>query len=230
MRYEVILWDVDNTLLDFDYSQRYALCRCLRENGTEPDEEMVRTYSAINDSWWKRLERGEVSKQELLTGRFRDFFAARGISCKDMDGFCKRYQEYLGSVYRCLDDSLEVCKSLTGKCRQFAVTNGVTRTQMGKLRLAGFTEIMEDIFISEQLGVPKPQKEFFDQVLKAVGVLPKKALIVGDSLTSDIAGGRRAGIATCWYNPGNLPEARAADAVPDFTIRNLREVERILEG
>ena len=75
MRYDVILWDVDNTLLDFDYSQRHSFCRCLREIGIEPKEEMVSAYAAINESWWKRLELGETTKEKLLVGRFQDFFA-----------------------------------------------------------------------------------------------------------------------------------------------------------
>lgn len=232
MRYDVILWDVDNTLLDFDYSQRHSFCRCLREIGIEPEEEMVSAYAAINESWWKRLELGETTKEKLLVGRFQDFFAVYGIVCPNLQSFCGKYQEYLGSIYRYLDNSLEICRSLQSKCRQFAVTNGVTKTQSEKLRASGLAEIMEDIFISEQIGAPKPQKAFFDRVLERIGAPLEKILIVGDSLTSDIRGGRQAGIATCWYHPAGLPETETgfADAVPDHIIRHLKEVEGILEG
>lgn len=229
MRYDVILWDADNTLLDFDYSQRFSISKSLQEIHITPTEDMIQTYSNINDSWWKRLERGEVTKPQLLTGRFVDLFAAYGIVCEDMSGFCKRYQQYLGSIYKYIDDSLEVCKGLMGKCRQFVVTNGVTATQLGKLRLAGFDQVMEDIFISEQLGVPKPQKEFFDRVFeKLEGVPLERILIVGDSLTSDMKGGNLAGIDTCWYNPTDLPNT--SEIKTTFIIHNLKEVPKILEG
>ena len=229
MRYDVILWDADNTLLDFDYSQRFAISKSLREIDVTPAEDIIKTYHDINDSWWKRLEWGEVTKPQLLTGRFVDLFAAFGIVCEDIPGFCKRYQEYLGSIYKYVDDSLEICKSLMGKCRQFVVTNGVTATQLGKLKAAGFCEVMEDIFISEQLGVPKPQKEFFDRVFeKLKGVPLERILIVGDSLTSDMKGGNLAGIDTCWYNPTDLPNTSGIKTT--FIIRNLKEVLRILEG
>jgi 2-haloacid dehalogenase len=227
--FDVILWDVDGTLLDFLYSQKYAISKCLNEIGISPTEELVSRYSAINDGWWKRLEKGEVTKQELLTGRFLDLFAEYGIDCRDVETFRLHYQEYLGSVYRYIDNSLEVCKALKGKCRQFVVTNGVTKTQMAKLSAAGFCEIMEDVFISEQLGAPKPQKRFFDKVLERIPQVPQeRILIVGDSLSSDIRGGNRAGIKTCWYNPENLQNE--TDAETDFIIRNLREVLLIVEG
>lgn len=229
MRYDVILWDADNTLLDFDYSQRFAICKSLKEFGISPTEEMIETYRDINESWWKRLELGEVTKPQLLTGRFVDLFATYGLVCEDMPGFCKRYQEYLGSVYKYIDNSLEICKSLMGKCRQFVVTNGVTATQLGKLRAAGFHKVMEDIFISEQLGVPKPQKAFFDRVFEKLKEVPlDRILIVGDSLTSDMRGGNLAGIATCWYNPANL--LNTTEIKTDFTIRNLKEVLQIAEA
>ncbi|MCH5269605.1 MAG: YjjG family noncanonical pyrimidine nucleotidase [Lachnospiraceae bacterium] len=229
MRFDVILWDADNTLLNFDYSQRFAISKSLEEIGVTPTEEMIKTYSDINENWWKRLERGEVTKPQLLTGRFIDLFAAYELVCEDMPGFCKRYQEYLGSIYRYIDNSLEICKSLVGKCRQFVVTNGVTATQLGKLQAAGFHKVMEDIFISEQLGVPKPQKAFFDRVLEKMQEVPlDRILIVGDSLTSDMRGGNLAGIATCWYNPGDLPNT--TEVKTDFIIRNLKEVPGIVEG
>ncbi|MCH5274527.1 MAG: YjjG family noncanonical pyrimidine nucleotidase [Lachnospiraceae bacterium] len=229
MRYDVILWDADNTLLDFDYSQRFAFSKSLQEIHITPTEDIIQNYRDINDSWWKRLERGEVTKSQLLTGRFVDLFAAYGIVCEDIPGFCKRYQQYLGSIYKYMDDSLEVCKSLMGKCRQFVVTNGVTATQLGKLRMAGFEQVMEKIFISEQLGIPKPQKEFFDRVFEQLkGVPLERILIVGDSLTSDMKGGNLAGIDTCWYNPTDLPNTLGIKTT--FIIRNLKEVPKILEG
>lgn len=229
MRYDVILWDLDGTLLDFSYSQHFSLCKCLEEIGVTPTEEMVERYSEINESWWQRLERGEVSKIQLLTGRFQELFAEYGIVCADVNRFREDYEQYLGSVYKYQDNSLEICKSLQGKCRQFIVTNGITITAVKKLKLSGFTDIMEKVFISEQLGVPKPQKIFFDKVFETIPEVPKdRILIVGDSLSSDMRGGNNAGIATCWYNP--KAAVNTTDVQVDFSIGHLKEVVGIVEG
>lgn len=229
MRYDVILWDVDGTLLDFDYSQHYAICKCLEEIGVTPSNGITERYAAINDGWWKRLEKGEVTKKQLLTGRFTDLFAEYDIVCDDVEGFRQHYQEYLGSVYRYVDNSPEICKALMGKCMQCVVTNGVTATQLNKLKLSGFYNIMEHIFISEQIGVPKPQRAFFDKIFEMLPDMPKdRMLIVGDSLSSDMRGGNNAGIDTCWYNPKN--EINRTEVETKYIIRNLKEVLQIVEG
>lgn len=229
MLYDVILWDVDGTLLDFSYSMDCALTKCLKEIGVEATKEIKERYSEINDNWWKRLERGEVTKAQLLTGRFTDLFAERQIDCYDVETFIQHYQQYLGTYFKYIDNSLEICKALKGKCRQCVVTNGVASTQLSKLKLSGLYDIMDDIFISEQLGAPKPHRFFFDRVLETMPEIRKeKILIVGDSLTSDMRGGNNAGIATCWYNPNNEINETAVEI--NFMIRNLKEVPLIVEG
>lgn len=229
MHYDVILWDVDGTLLDFAYSQYHSLYQCLEGIGVAPTEGMIARYSAINDDWWKRLERGEVSKKELLTGRFLDLFAEYHIVCEDVEAFRKQYEYNLGTIYQYRDASLEICKKLKGKCRQCVVTNGVSAVALSKLKLSGFFEVMDDIFISEQIGVPKPHKCFFDRVLETMPDVPlNRILIVGDSLTSDMRGGNNAGIVTCWYNPGDV--INTTEVQTDFIIRNLKEIFGILEG
>lgn len=234
MKYKIVLWDVDNTLLDFPYSQEYALKKCLSEIGVEADNAMVERYSAINDSWWKRLELGEVTKKELISGRFQDLFTEYGINCGDMELFCSHYQIYLGSIYRYIENSPEVLKSLKGICRQYAVTNGVTWTQMNKMKLSGLLDLLDGIFISEKLGAPKPRKEFFDAVFAGIEEVAKgqvkreEILIVGDSLSSDIKGGNNADIATCYYNPSG--ETYETTLRIDYEITSLREVPKIVEG
>lgn len=229
MRYDVILWDVDGTLLDFSYSQRLSISKCLEEIGVIPTEEMIESYSAINEGWWKRLEKGEVTKAELLTGRFIDLFAKYEIAYEDVAVFRTRYETYLGEIFKYIDNSIEICKALKGRVRQFVVTNGVTAPQMSKLKRAGFFDIMEDIFISEQLGAPKPQKAFFDRVFEKIPEVEReRILIVGDSLSSDIRGGNNAGIDTCWYNPKG--EMNELGVITDYVIYDLKDVIRIVEG
>lgn len=226
-RYDILLWDVDQTLLDFNSSQEHALKAAFRQFGREIGQDAVTIYAAINDSWWKRLELGEVEKSQLLTGRFIDLFDHLAIRDIDLDAFAKSYQKELGAVYFYQDDSYKLCRYLKGHIRQYAVTNGVAATQRSKLRLSGLDAFMEDIFISEEMGAPKPSLEYFLKCFERIADFSReRTLIVGDSLSSDMKGGNQAGIACCWYNPGM--EQRPKDLRIDHEIRNLWEVKEIL--
>lgn len=238
-RFDAVLWDLDGTLLDFLYAQRQAIIRCFESIGREATEEIIQHYTAINDSYWKRFELGEVTKEQLLTGRFVSLFEAYQITDADVSVFQREYQENLGRVYRYLDDSFELCCNLRGKVKQYVITNGTTSVQESKLQLSGLSELMDGIFISEQIGVPKPQKGFFDHCLHAMsedgeGVDKDRLLIVGDSLTSDIKGGVLSGIPTCWYRPDDIfdTDVTARENYekykPDYEINRLCQIYEIL--
>lgn len=226
--FTTIYWDVDGTLLDFLYSQQYALRKCFRTIGREITDEMIAGYSQINDSFWKRLELGEITKAQLLPGRFAAFFEEYGIEGVDVEAFRLEYQEALGSVYAYLDDSLNVCRRLQGHVKQYVITNGVTATQEKKLQLSGLSVFMEDIFISEKIGAPKPKPAFFEYCLAHTAEKDKsKILIVGDSLSSDIKGGMLVGIPVCWYRPEG--KENPAGLVPDYEISDLHQIFEILD-
>ncbi|MCM1569958.1 MAG: YjjG family noncanonical pyrimidine nucleotidase [Roseburia sp.] len=226
--FTTILWDVDNTLLDFHYSQRHSLEKCFRDFNLAFSEEILERYDRINNSYWRRLELGEITKPQLLRGRFVTLFEEFRIDAVDLEAFLADYQEGLGTIYACLDDSLEICGSLLGKVKQYVVTNGVSHTQRNKLRLSGLADFMEELFISEEIGVPKPQKGFFDYCLSHIEERDRKRiLLVGDSVSSDIRGGVQAGIATCWYRRAgteNLSEYQ-----PDYEIEDLHQIMEILQ-
>lgn len=238
-RFDAVLWDVDGTLLNFLYAQRVAIGTCLREIGVEPTEEMLRRYSEINDGYWKRLELGEVTKEELLTGRFTGLFEVYDIRDVDVAAFRDAYEGILGRVYAYQENSPEICGKIKalGK-KQYVITNGITAVQTGKLRLSGLAELMDGIFISEQIGTPKPQKEFFDYCLARIaedGLKDRqRLLIVGDSLTSDIKGGVLSDIPTCWYRPADIfktdPSAREnyGKYKPDYEIERLEDIFQII--
>lgn len=226
-RYEILLWDVDQTLLDFEKSQDYALKSSFEKFGMEADDKIAARYSEINDGYWKRLEKGEVTKAELLTGRFAALFAELGITHISALNFAPVYQEALGSVFYFRDDADLLCRKLKGRVRQYAVTNGVSKTQRNKLRLSGLDKIFDDIFVSEEMGYPKPQIEYFEACFQKIPDFRKeKAVIIGDSLSSDMQGGNNAGIACCWYNP--YGKENTAGLKIDYEITNLWEVEELL--
>lgn len=225
--YHTILWDVDQTLLDFEKSQDYALRFSFGQLKLEINEQIIRRYASINDAYWKRLELGEVTKKELLTGRFDTLFEELQITEFSGQDIAPIYQKALGSVYYFMDDSLELCKKLKGKVRQYTVTNGVASTQRNKLELSGLADIMDGIFISEEIGFEKPDVRFFQACFRQIpDFQAEKTLIVGDSLTSDIKGGNLANIACCWYNQTHKPDTSGLRI--DYEISNLWEVEGIL--
>lgn len=226
--FTTIFWDVDGTLLDFDYSQEMALKQCLRSVNVNLTEEILERYCEINERCWKMLELNQLTKSELVTKRFTLLFDELGITHVDAERFGKDYLQALGNVYEFKDDSLTICKALRTKVKQYVVTNGVSSVQRSKLKLSGLAETMDGLFISEEVGAPKPQKEFFDYCLEHVEEKDRsKILIVGDSLSSDMKGGAEAGIKTCWYRPDGA--ANATDLVPDYEISDLHFIYDILK-
>ena len=221
---KTILWDVDGTLLDFQAAERAAIRTLFGAfHLGECTDEMLRRYSAINVRYWEMLERGEMTKPQILVGRFETFFKETGIDPGLAPAFNALYQVRLGDTIVYRDDSPALVRSLRGKIRQYVVSNGTVVAQRKKLALSGLGELMDDIFLSEELGAEKPNAAFFDAVFARIPPVPRgETLIVGDSLTSDIRGGINAGIRTCWYNPGRLPVPEGYEI--DFVIADLREL------
>ena len=217
-RYDVLLWDIDGTLMDFKKAEALSLSRCLMDVGVEPVASILQDYSRINLSYWKRLEKGELTKEQVLVGRFKEFLAKYEIDT-DPYKFLEKYEDHLSHAWFIQDDSLKLCENLKKRgYKQYVVTNGWIEVQKTKLHESGFDRIMDGAFISDAIGVPKPKKEFFEACFKEIfGETDpdegkrSRVLIIGDSLTSDIQGGINAGIDTCWYrnpgeqNPDNIP-------------------------
>ena len=224
-----ILWDVDGTLLDFIAAEKAAIKTLFGEfNLGQCSDEMIKRYSEINKTYWQRLERGEITKQEVLVGRFKEFFKSEGIDISVVEEFNSLYQLRLGDTIVYHDDSLEIIKSLQGRVRQYVVSNGTVEAQSKKLRLSGLGELVDGIFLSEHIGVEKPNIEFFDKVLEEIKPTDRSSiLIVGDSLTSDIQGGNNAGIVTCWYNP--LGDKAPDKYRIDYEISDLHQIYEIIE-
>ena len=235
MRYDILLWDVDGTLMDFKKSEAVALSCTMRDFGFEPTLEKIEDYSRINVSYWKRLELGELTKPQVLVGRFAEFLEKHYLDA-DPKAFMEKYEYYLSHISFLQDDSLELCKSLKVKgYKQYIVTNGTIDVQKTKLRETGFDQIIDVAFISDEIGVPKPKIEFFETCFEKIfgtskldEMQRKRVLIIGDSLSSDMQGGINAGIDTCWYrNPG---EENPEGMPVTYEITDLHQVLDILEN
>lgn len=229
---QVVLWDIDGTLLDFGQAENYAMKKCfdILKMGVCTDE-MVNRYSVINAKYWERLEQNEITKQEVLVGRFREFFEAEGLSVKKAVPFNEEYQLRLGDKVFFNENAEALVKELNQrKMIQYAVTNGTLAAQRRKLAASGLDRLLGGAFISDEIGIEKPNIGFFERVFEAlssVGNFNKnEIMIVGDSLTSDMQGGNNAGIVCCWYNPKGNKNTKGLHI--DYEIKNLNELKEIL--
>ena len=227
-KYKYLLWDIDGTILDFEAAEAAAIRTLFKKYRLgDCSNEMLRRYSKINKKYWEALERGEMTKPEILVGRFTEFLSSEGLDNKIAASFNADYQLALGDTIVSHDDALNLVKYLKGKYIQPIITNGTRTAQEKKLSLSGLNQVMDYIFISEIIGYEKPSLEFFKKVISTIGINDlSQALIIGDSLTSDIQGGKNAGIDTCWYN--FRQEENRSTLNPTYTISDLHDLLSII--
>lgn len=205
MKYKTLLFDADGTLFDFAKCEDVALRETLESFDIEATDAVVADYSAINESLWKMLERGEIEKRVLFYRRFELLCEKYGF-LRDALEMSKKYAATLAEQVYLLDGAEELCEKLSGVADMYIVTNGIDFVQKRRYAKSGFEKYFKGVFISGEIGHEKPAAEFFEHVANAVPNFDKQsALMIGDSLTADIKGGINFGIDTCWYNPKNKP-------------------------
>ncbi len=205
MRYNTLLMDADNTLLDFSKSEHDAIAETFAHFGLPNDDATIAIYSAVNDAHWKMLERGEIEKKVLMWKRFEAFCERTGLTA-DPKALADDYLKTLSTKSYMIDGALEVCATLAEKCRMYIITNGDKRVQQGRFTPSPLAQYFDAVYISEEVGFEKPDIRYFEAVMRDIPDFdPATTLVVGDSLTSDMGGGINAGLDTCWYNPKGKP-------------------------
>ena len=225
-RRPIVLMDLDDTILDFKKAEARALSRSLSELGVPHDKGVLEHYNVLNLQYWERLEDGELTREQVLLGRFVQLLSEMA-SDADPAALRDRYEYNLSQGHYFVEGAEELLGRLQPVCRLFLVSNGTAVVQQGRLASAGISGFFEQIFISQDLGANKPEREYFDRCFAKIPDFDRSlCIIVGDSLTSDIRGGINAGIRTCWFNlRGKAPRA---DIVPDFRIEALSELPGLL--
>ncbi len=222
-KYYCILFDADNTLLNFDAAENKALAETLVNYGIEPDAETVQTYREINTELWKQLEKGQIRREKLMNERFTRFLKAINAAGNgaEMNRF---YLEQLSTHPDLLNSNvLDVMRELSEVATLAVVTNGFDRVQSRRVQESGLANYLEDVFVSEKLDSEKPNRKIFDAALRSLGVENREhVLMVGDSLSSDIQGGVNAGLDTCWFNPNRAENP--GKVCPTYEISNLEEL------
>jgi len=224
---EFLFLDLDDTILDFHKAERIAIDCTLRDFGLEPTEEVLDRYHVINKWHWEQLELGKMTRKEVQWKRFEALFSEFGVEA-DPQACAAGYMENLSIGHYFLPGAEETVEQLSKKYRLFLASNGNASVQKGRMTSANLYRFFEQVFVSQEIGHNKPSKAYFDAAFARIpGFDPEKALLVGDSLTSDIKGGNNAGIRTCWVNPGRLP---ADPRIPaDYEIETIAQLPALLE-
>ena len=222
-----IIFDLDDTLLDFKKSERVAIARTLDAMGFSHTEATLDRYHSINKDCWGMLERGEITRAKLLPLRFSLLYSEMGFA-GDPDATQKIYEENLSAEHDLIPGATELLAEMKEKYTLLLASNGSTKIQQRRISESGIGKYFSGIFISESIGFKKPDPEYFDYIFNTVGNIKRgEAIIVGDSLGSDILGGINAGIATCLYNPDN--KSAAGKIKPDYEITKLSELLALIE-
>ena len=227
-KYEFLLFDADNTLLDFDENERVSLLDTFEHFGLPCTEEVLGLYHEINIMYWEMLSRKEIERDALLIKRFETLFERVGIKA-DPVATENHYRTNLGNGCQIMAGAMEVLKELRKDYKLYVITNGVAKTQHNRLEKSGLAELMEDIFISDEIGYNKPDREFFEYVESHIPCFEhEKALVIGDSLFSDIRGGVEFGLDTCYLNIYH--KQNTSEIIPTYEIQDIVELPQLLKN
>ena len=224
--YKYIFLDIDGTLLDFEKCAENALNKTLDVFGVKHKGNVYPLYSKINSSYWKKLEKKEVTLPELRINRFVDFFEILETEV-DIPAFNTMYNDNLSLQHVMMDGCIEILEYLKEKYILCVVTNGISSTQHSRLSVSGLEKYFDYLFISQEIGVNKPDIGFFEHCFKTANIKDKsEVLLIGDSLSSDMQGAKNAGIDKCWFNPEGVICDK--DIIFEYEIKSLYEIKDIL--
>lgn len=221
-----ILMDVDNTLLDFNKCASACMEEGFRDFGLEYRPEMFPAFLGINDRLWQEIEQDRLTREGLHHIRWPWIFDKLGVQA-DGVAFERRFCELLFDSHQPVDGAMELLRYLSGKYQVYVASNSSYAQQSNRLARAGMLPFLKGLFVSSELGAPKPSQAFFARCMERLGNPPKdEVLLIGDSLTADMQGGVDFGIPTCWYNHNHLP--RDTGLPVDYIVEHLREIQDIL--
>lgn len=227
MKMKALLIDIDGTLLDYRQSEALGISAIMEHYGVTPTPELAAHYHDVNQSFWEKYEKGEITRAQINEGRYPAFFGELGVEV-DPEVCEEIYQDFVNNRLVPVEGAEDMLRYLSGKYLLYAASNGYSDKQRERLRKAGMISYFTDIFISQETGSQKPQKEFFDYCFARMpaGLKRDEVMIIGDGLTSDMRGGNNAGIHTCWLNA--FGEVNHAGVSIDVEIHSLAEIRNFL--
>ncbi len=224
---DTILFDLDNTIFDFTKAEGIALTKTLDKLGIKPEKRVLELYSKINLMQWKLLEEKKITRSQLKTRRYQLLFDEIGVDCS-AEKAAEIYEFFLSQGHYFIEGAEEVLNDLCKKYKLYIITNGIARVQKGRIKSARLERFFKDIFISEEIGYDKPSAEYFENCFRNIPEFCReKAVIIGDSLSSDIQGGINVNVRTIWFN--SKKSENSSQLKPDYEITDLKEIEKIIE-
>ena len=223
---KIILIDLDNTLIDFNECARHSIINAFNELGFTYTDKVFETFITENVKIWKRLEKGEITKPQLRADRWNIILKKLGI---DFDGTVleEMFENGVAKGAYAVDGAYELLEYLKDKYKLYIVSNGFRFVQESRIKIGNFEKYFDDVFVSEDVEIPKPAKEFFDYCFEKLGNADKNdTILIGDSLSADIIGGINYGIDTIWFNKNNEPLPNNIE--PTYTVNTLKEIQKIL--
>lgn len=226
-KYDIFLFDADGTLYDYDKAEAHTLKATFEHYKFGYTENILLKYRKINAEVWGSYERGEISKDELKLLRFSRLFDELGIEY-NVHEFNEKYAFELGKCAFLIDGAMEICKAIVSHGKHlYIITNGLITTQDARIKHSPIEEYISAHFISEVIGHQKPKPEYFNHVFSRLPQAEKdKVLIIGDSLSADIAGGNNAGVDSCWFNERGIENRTKIK--PTYEISELSELQKFI--
>lgn len=223
--YSTLFLDLDDTLMDFKQCEEQALRRALKRNSIDATAQDVALYSEINRRFWQEFEQGKIRREDIFVNRFLELFARQGYTA-DAQKMSEDYFVCLSESHVLYPETIEVLTALRARgYRLYITSNGFIRTQYKRIRESGLEALVDGIFVSEKMGVQKPDKAYFEMAIAEIDEQDRrKILVVGDSLSADITGGINAGLDTCFLNRKQV----AANPAPTYEILQLEELLLLL--
>ena len=229
MKYTTLLMDADETIFDFGKCEYQALKEALEYHGLEFSDEICESFSTINTKLWKEFEMSHITRSELRVQRFRELIAKCFEGFENTEILADTYVDRLSEQAILIDGAQEVLERLSQSFDIYIITNGLKKVQRGRFAKTDITDYIKKLYISDEIGMNKPDKKFFDYVLEDIPEKDKsKILVVGDSLSSDMQGGRNAGLDTCVYDPAN--RISMPNELCDYHITGLTQIFSVAEG
>lgn len=224
MNVKAVLIDVDNTIIDFNASAHQAMNNGFSAFGLNVPKNLFDVFKRINDGLWLKIELGEMTRKDLHRVRWNTIFNELGVNFNG-EIFEKRFLEELFNCAIPVAGAKEVMRYLSAKYPVYAASNAFYAQQINRLNISGLAPFIKKAFVSEKLGFSKPDEKFFEACFKEIPYSPKETIMIGDSLSADVEGGKKYGLITCWYNPSGK---KLAAPRADFIINDLKQITNIL--
>ncbi|MEN0006764.1 MAG: YjjG family noncanonical pyrimidine nucleotidase [Bacteroidota bacterium] len=224
--YDWLLFDADNTLLDFEATQEFGLQEMFKDIGIPYQESYMETYKVVNTAYWSAYEDGKIDKETLKVRRFGEFFQRLGVEVSPEE-CSKSYRKHIANTDFLLEGAIELLDLAKAHHRLALVTNGLADVQRPRLRKSGIYDYFEVIVVSDEIGLAKPDRAFFEYCFAEMQTTkPHEHLMVGDNLKADIGGAQAFGMETCWMNVRR--KANETAVKPTFEVQQLKELQERL--